>query len=65
MQFPELAEGLVLEPTLVWKLAADKGGTHETRITYQTTGITWWADYNLRGTRGRTRTRGRWTSGRG
>ncbi len=47
VQFPELAEGLVLEPTLVWKLAADTGGTHETRISYQTTGITWWADYNI------------------
>lgn len=47
VQFPSLAEGLVLEPTLIWKLAADRGGSHEARITYQTTGITWWADYNI------------------
>ncbi len=47
VQFPELAEGLVLEPTLVWKLAANTGGTHATRISYQATGITWWADYNI------------------
>src|SRR6202008_3694753 len=23
------------------------GGTQKTRVTYQTGGITWWADYNL------------------
>ncbi len=47
VSFPALADGLVLEPTLVWKLAANTGGTHATRISYQTTGITWWADYNI------------------
>lgn len=45
--FPSLAEGLITRPTLLWKLAADRGGSQETRITYQTGGITWWADYNL------------------
>jgi hypothetical protein len=45
--FPSLAEGLITRPTLVWRLAADRAGSQSTRITYQTGGITWWADYNL------------------
>lgn len=45
--FPSLADGLITRPTLIWTLAADRGGSQETRITYQTGGITWWADYNL------------------
>ncbi|MCZ6735254.1 MAG: DUF4139 domain-containing protein, partial [Planctomycetota bacterium] len=40
-------EGLVTKPTLVWKLDAEQGGEHEIRTTYQTSGITWRADYNL------------------
>src|SRR6185437_8231322 len=34
-------------PTLVWDVATKKTGKHLTRVSYQTTGITWWADYNL------------------
>lgn len=45
--FPSLAEGLITRPTLVWTLDAAAAGTQETRVTYQTGGITWWADYNL------------------
>jgi hypothetical protein len=45
--FPSLADGLITRPTLIWTLAADRGGSQDTRITYQTGGITWWADYNL------------------
>lgn len=43
----ELAEGFLTTPTLRWEVAADRGGEHETRLTYQTQGITWWADYNI------------------
>lgn len=46
-RFPELPGGLITRPTLVWEIAAQKKGTHKTRVTYQTGGITWWADYNL------------------
>lgn len=46
-KFPNLPGGLITRPTLVWKVAADKGGQHNTRVTYQTEGITWWADYNV------------------
>jgi len=47
IQFPELPEGLMTRPTLVWTVNANKGGTHETRVSYETKGMTWWADYNL------------------
>lgn len=45
--FPSLDESLVTKPTLMWKVDSATGGEHDTRISYQTTGITWWADYNL------------------
>lgn len=43
----ELPGGLITKPTLVWKLNAQKAGEHLVRVTYQTNGMTWWADYNL------------------
>ena len=39
--------GLITKPTLVWKVAADKGGPHNAQVTYQTDGLTWRADYNI------------------
>jgi hypothetical protein len=47
VHFPTLPGGLITRPTLVWDVLADRAGTHETRVTYQTAGLTWWADYNL------------------
>jgi hypothetical protein len=47
VRFPELPGGLNTKPTLVWDVSAQKGGEHRTRVTYQTGGVTWWADYNL------------------
>jgi len=44
---PSLPGGLITRPTLVWDISAQKAGAHRTRVSYQTTGITWWADYNL------------------
>lgn len=44
--FPELPGGLITRPTLVWLIEADRGGEHATRVSYQTGGMTWWADYN-------------------
>jgi len=43
----ELPGGLLTKPTLVWKLASEKGGEHLVRTTYQTAGMTWRADYNI------------------
>jgi len=47
MRFPELPGGLISRPTLQWDIAATRAGTHRARVTYQTGGVTWWADYNL------------------
>ncbi|MEM9171770.1 MAG: DUF4139 domain-containing protein [Pseudomonadota bacterium] len=42
-----LPGGLLTRPTLVWDVTARRAGTHDTRISYETKGMTWWADYNL------------------
>ena len=47
IDFPSLPGGLLTKPTLVWTTYSPGGGEQETRLAYQTTGITWWADYNL------------------
>jgi hypothetical protein len=47
VRFPDLPGGLNTRPTLVWDVQSPAGGTHKTRVTYQTGGVTWWADYNL------------------
>ena len=47
VKFGELPGGLITRPTLDWLVSASKGGEHRARVTYQTGGITWWADYNL------------------
>jgi hypothetical protein len=47
VHFPDLPGGLNTKPTLVWDVTSPKGGEQQTRVTYQTGGITWWADYNL------------------
>ena len=46
VSFPELPGGLITQPTLVWELNSPVGGTQRARVSYQTGGITWWADYN-------------------
>jgi len=47
VKLPELPGGLITRPTLVWDIAAGRAGAHRTRVSYQTSGITWWADYNV------------------
>jgi len=47
VRLPELPGGLITRPTLVWDINANRAGSHATRVSYQTTGITWWADYNV------------------
>lgn len=53
VSFPELPGGLMTKPTLVWDIATAKPGPHQVQVTYQTGGITWWADYNLLFTEGK------------
>jgi len=47
IQFPALPGGLISKPTLVWKVASKNGGAQDTRVSYQTQGVTWWSDYNV------------------
>ncbi len=47
VRFPSLPGGLLTRPTLVWLLDSDTSGAERIRLTYQTSGMTWWADYNL------------------
>lgn len=47
VRFPQLPGGLISKPTLVWDVFTKKPGPQKARVTYQTSGITWWADYNL------------------
>ena len=42
---PALPGGLITRPTLVWLLDAERGGEHLAKVTYQTGGILWMADY--------------------
>jgi hypothetical protein len=47
VRFPDLPGGLITQPTLVWDINAPSAGDKRARVTYQTGGITWWADYNV------------------
>ncbi len=47
VSFGELPGGLITRPTLEWDIASGRGGMQDARVSYQTGGITWWADYNL------------------
>jgi hypothetical protein len=47
LRFPDLPGGLITRPTLLWDIASERAGVHRARVTYQTGGVTWWADYNL------------------
>ncbi len=47
IRFPELPGGLDTKPTLVWDVTSPRTGDQRSRVTYQTGGVTWWADYNL------------------
>lgn len=47
IRFPELPGGLITEPTLVWNLQSPTTGVQTTVISYETAGMTWWADYNV------------------
>lgn len=47
LRFSELPGGLITRPTLLWDIVARRAGEQTARVTYQTGGMTWWADYNL------------------
>ncbi len=45
ISFPELPDGLITRPTLVWLLNAQRGGGQETDLSYLTRGMQWHAEY--------------------
>ncbi len=47
IRFPDLPGGLITRPTLEWLLDSPRSGKQDTRIAYETKGMTWWADYNV------------------
>ncbi|HLZ96341.1 MAG TPA: DUF4139 domain-containing protein [Steroidobacteraceae bacterium] len=47
LRFAELPGGLITRPTLLWDISSRKAGEQTARVSYQTAGMTWWADYNL------------------
>ncbi len=47
IQFPELPGGLLTKPTLVWLLESTSAKKELISMSYQTQGMTWWADYNI------------------
>lgn len=47
IRFPALPEGLQTRPLLGWNVEADKAGNHRLALSYQASGISWWADYNI------------------
>lgn len=47
LRFSKLPGGLITKPTLEWMLDSPTRGQQQTRISYETKGMTWWADYNI------------------
>ncbi|MCM8765088.1 MAG: hypothetical protein NC830_07005, partial [Candidatus Omnitrophica bacterium] len=45
IEFPQLPEGLITKPTLVWHISNTKAGKHLVELGYITQGINWQADY--------------------
>jgi len=43
--FPELPEGLITRPTLFWLYSSDFSGAAECKVSYQTAGMSWSAEY--------------------
>ena len=47
IQFPQLPDGLITRPTLVWLVESSIEGPQEVEVTYLTGGVSWQADYNV------------------
>jgi hypothetical protein len=47
IRFPSLPGGLITRPTLEWLLESPSAGRQQTRIAYETQGMTWWTDYTV------------------
>ncbi|PIP16518.1 MAG: hypothetical protein COX46_01720, partial [bacterium (Candidatus Ratteibacteria) CG23_combo_of_CG06-09_8_20_14_all_48_7] len=45
IEFPQLPEGLITKPTLVWSIFNEKSRQHQVELSYLTNGMNWAADY--------------------
>lgn len=45
VDFPVLPDGLITRPTLFWLYHSDRSGDLDGRVSYQTSGLTWDAEY--------------------
>ncbi|MFH1563191.1 MAG: DUF4139 domain-containing protein [Nitrospirota bacterium] len=45
IKFPELPEGLITKPTLLWNIISEISDKHLCELTYLTKGMNWHADY--------------------
>ena len=45
VRFPDLPEGLVTRPTLMWLLESEKAGRHRVEVSYLTSGVDWHTEY--------------------
>ena len=45
LEFPQLPEGLISRPTLVWLLDSQRSGDHQMEVSYLTDGVDWHAEY--------------------
>ncbi len=45
LEFPQLPQGLITRPTLVWLLDNQRSGTHRLEVSYLTDGVDWHAEY--------------------
>lgn len=45
--FNALPDGHLTRPTLVWQIESEISGIKPVTVSYQSQGMTWWADYNI------------------
>ena len=45
LEFPQLPEGLITRPTLVWLLESRRSGDHRLEVSYLTDAVDWHAEY--------------------
>jgi hypothetical protein len=45
LEFPQLPEGLITRPTLVWLLDSQRSGDHRLELSYLTDAVNWHAEY--------------------
>lgn len=45
VNFPQLPDGLITRPTLFWRYSSKTSGSFKSRVSYQTAGMSWSAEY--------------------